>query len=61
MWVVTTDEFDPISQEFDTEEEARAGYKEFIQERDIAGKNYRVYLAKVIEFDGGPDEWKKRE
>lgn len=61
MWVVTTDEFDPISQEFENERDAQAGYEEFIEVRNMNGHDYRVYLAKVVKYDGGPAEWKRRK
>lgn len=58
MWIVTTDEFDPCMQEFETEVDARMGYQEFILERHISGRKYRVYLAEVKEFSGEKAAWR---
>lgn len=52
MWIVSTDEFDPCMQVFKTEVKARMGYQEFIAQRELDGRVYRVYLAEVKEFSG---------
>ncbi|WP_088832754.1 hypothetical protein [Paenibacillus tyrfis] len=59
MWIVSTDEFDATTQEFEDERMARLVYQEYITERHFSGGSYRIYLAEVKEYDGCPADWKR--
>ncbi|MCM3272125.1 hypothetical protein [Paenibacillus elgii] len=61
MWIVTTDEFDSTTQVFETEEEAKAAYDEFVTEREYAGDNYRVFLAEVKQMSDSPEPWRMED
>lgn len=53
MWIVTTDEMDASTEEFDTEEGAIKVYRQWVEAKET-NRNYRIYIAEVKEYFGNP-------